>query len=412
MKGFVKLLLMTLIVGFLFTLGNTTYESKVHKKLLENKHQNILPIERVVNYDLESDKSVALSKKNLINIKILAVGDIMMHGPQIRSGYYKATNTYNFNSFFETIKTNIETADFAIANLETTLGGKNLSYSGYPRFNSPDKIIDALKYAGFDAIVTANNHSLDTYIKGLIRTNEIIKNQGLDPIGTSNNSFKEKYLIKNIKGIEIAIIGYTQHVNGLENSYSSETLDPLINIIDEDQIISDIKKIKEHKPDLILVYMHWGNEYAKNPSDFQIYYANLLAKAGVDIIIGSHPHVIQRSEIIKTKNKESVVFYSLGNFISNQRRETLGDGYEVTEDGVIVSLDIQKNLTKNKTTIQKKEIIPTWVDRNRNYNESTFSYQILPIESYLSRNKSLNEDLYRSMSESLNRTQNRVNISE
>lgn len=344
--------------------------------------------------------------------KIIVVGDIMMHGGQIRSGYIEGEDTYDFKAFFKDIKPFIEAGDLKIANLETTLAGDTRPYSGYPLFNAPDQIIDALKYAGFDTLVTANNHSLDTRIVGLIRTQDIIKKKGLKVLGTYGNETNENYVIKNVNGIKIAMVAYTEHINGLEKSYASETLESVINTIDEEKIISDMKKIRNEDPDLILAYMHWGSEYAKEPNKFQKYYSKLMAELGVDLILGSHPHVIQKSDTIKVYGEKSYVFYSLGNFISNQRKETLGKGFEATEDGVILSIDIQKDLLKNETTVKGFKIIPTWVDRNRRVEYGNYTYRIIPIETHLSENESVEENLYNRLMRSYNETIFRIHLKD
>ena len=351
-----------------------------------------------------------LPGKEIAEIQILAVGDVMMHSGQIRSGYNKANDSYNFDSFFKAVEPYVAEADLSIANLETTLAGKKQPYSGYPRFSSPDDLVDSLKSAGFNTIITANNHSLDTGLEGLKRTREIIIDRSLAPVGTYDESSGKNYLLTTVEGIRIALVSYTEHANGLEKAYSPETLTPIINIIQEEKIISDLEAIKKEDPDLIIAYMHWGHEYRKTASEFQQYYAKLLTKEGVNIILGSHPHVIQPSEKITIDDNESIVFYSLGNFISNQRRETLGDNYKATEDGVMVSFNIQKNFTKNETIIQEINTIPTWVHRFKTLNKSTYSYEILPIESYLSRNPDLNASLKKRLNNSYDSTKSRLDL--
>ncbi len=342
-------------------------------------------------------------------VHISAVGDVMGHAPQLESAFDSATNDYNFHSVFEDVKPILDEADLAMANLETTLAGPSRPYIGYPTFNTPDAMVDALIYAGFTTLITANNHSLDTHSEGLRRTVEVINEKGIDAVGTYASEPESRVLIKEINGIKLAILGYTEHANGLEALYADSELENMINLINEEQLIKDIEEANALEPDLIMSYMHWGQEYADEPNDFQVHYANLLTREGVDIILGSHPHVIQRAEMLEVDGNESFVIYSMGNFVSNQRRETLGEGYEATEDGVIINFEIHKNQTTNETTIEAIRFVPTWVYRNKEEGDARFTYRILPIERYL-ENPDLPEAFNNSAKESYDRTMNRLSF--
>lgn len=348
-------------------------------------------------------------KGTITIIRLSAVGDVMAHAPQLESAYDIPTNAYNFNSVFDDVKPILNEADIALANLETTLAGPSRPYIGYPTFNTPDAIIDALNYAGFNTLITANNHSLDTRAEGLRRTVEVINEKGIDAVGTYASGPESRVLIKEVNGIKLAILGYTEHVNGLEALYTDSELMDMVNLINEEQLIKDIEEAKALEPDLIISYMHWGQEYAAEPNDFQIHYATLLTRLGVDIILGSHPHVIQRAEMLEVDGNESFVIYSMGNFISNQRRETLGEGYEATEDGVIINFEIHKNQTTNETTIEAIQFVPTWVYRDKEEGDAAFTYRILPIERYL-ENPNLPEAFNNLVKESYARTMNRLSF--
>ena len=348
-------------------------------------------------------------EETFIDIRVSATGDVMGHGSQLESAYNATEDTYDFTSVFEDVKPVIEGSDLALVNLETTLAGPSRPYIGYPTFNTPDAIVDALSYAGFSTIVTANNHSLDTRSEGLRRTVEVINEEGLDAVGTYSSAPDSRVLLKDVNGISVAILGYTENLNGLEAQYTDEELLAMIDIIDEEQIINDIEEAKALKPDLILSYMHWGVEYVEEPNAFQTYYAELLTREGVDIILGSHPHVIQRAEMLEVDGNESFVIYSMGNFVSNQRRESLGSGFEPTEDGVIVHFDIRKNELTEETTIEAIEFTPTWVYRSQENGESTYTYRILPVERYL-ENPDLSEEFNNRARESYERTIRRLNF--
>lgn len=350
-----------------------------------------------------------IPEETFIDIRISFVGDVMGHSTQIESAYDASTDTYDFTSVFEDVRPFIQEADLAIANLETTLAGERLPYRGYPLFNTPDAIIDALDYAGFDTIITTNNHSLDTRAEGLRRTVEVINDKGLDPVGTFESAPESRVLFKDVKGIKVAILAYTEHLNGLDAHYSNQQVDDMVNVISENRILTDVAEAQAGEPDLIITYMHWGPEYADEPNDFQRRYANLLNEAGVDIIIGSHPHVIQEAGFIEGNEQLSFVAYSLGNFISNQRVETLGEHRAPTEDGVILSLDVQKNEQTNETTIQHVDYTPTWVYRDMHEGDATYTYRILPITSALEQ-ETFSDGFAERMRHSLQETSNRLSL--
>jgi poly-gamma-glutamate capsule biosynthesis protein CapA/YwtB (metallophosphatase superfamily) len=365
------------------------------------------------NNPISAEDNSESIEENITNIRIAAVGDIMAHDSQINSAYDEKTDSYDFKPFFEDVKPLILDADLAIGNLETTLRGSALPYSGYPMFNAPDEMVEALDYAGFDTLVTVNNHSLDTRAEGLKRTVETIREKGIDPVGTYDSKPDSRVLLKNVEGIKIALLAYTEHLNGMDASYSAEELNSMLNKMDKARIISDIEDAKALKPDIIIAYMHWGDEYDKNTNKVQASYAELLTREGVDIILGSHPHVIQRTEFMEVDGNKAFVAYSLGNFISNQRKESLGAGFEPTEDGVILNLDIQKNKSTGEVSIENVGLVPTWVYRNPTGStaegQPKYNYRILPIESFLNDSKLPKEYINR-MKKSYEETISRMNI--
>lgn len=311
-------------------------------------------------------------KKKKVRVEIISVGDIMCHSPQFRSVYKEGK--YNFTPWFEKIKQYIEGGDIAIANLETTFSGKEKRYSGYPRFNCPEELGSALKEAGFDIITTANNHSLDRNNYGIINTLDELDKLKLRHTGTyRNKEEREKLLIENIQGIRIAFISYTYGTNGIpmpkNNPYA-------VNIIDKEKMTTDINKAKNNNVDMIIFSLHFGQEYQRKQSKKQEELVDFLFKNGVDIILGSHPHVLQSSTYkeVKTteeKEKKGFVIYSQGNFISNQRSK-------YRDSGLITSILIEKNFESGKTDIVDVSFIPTWVDKS--YLDNSYSYRILPVE--------------------------------
>lgn len=309
-------------------------------------------------------------------ITLLAVGDIMFHSPQVRAAYLGEGN-YDFTPTFKYVKEYIESVDLALANYETvTLDNK--PYSGFPRFNSPKETILALADTGFDIISTANNHSLDGGKSGVLSTLNAIEEYELKSIGTYKNS-EEQILIEDIKGIKIGFLSYTYGLNGLDSLLTKDELSYMINLINEDKIKADIEKTKELGVDLTVLFLHWGNEYHNDPSNYQMELGEKIIEWGGNIIFGSHPHVIQKSETLNNPN--NYIIYSMGNFLSNQSNDTMGNS--LTEDGVMVKLNIEKNFTTGESIIKEVEYIPTWVYKYK--SEGKFNYEILPIEEVISK---------------------------
>ncbi|MGL5750158.1 MAG: CapA family protein, partial [Paraclostridium sp.] len=312
------------------------------------------------------------------------------HNDQLNAQYDESIDSYSFENNFKYISPYIKDSDLALANLETTFTGKNAGYSSFPRFNSPDSLSNALEISGFDIVSTSNNHTYDRGSNGLYRTLDVLKDTDLESIGTRKSSNENNFLIKDVDGIKMGITAFTYgdnfkgktYLNGL--SVSSNDVDN-INVFDFRNVDNAFNTIKAtldnmntNKTDLQVLMLHWGNEYDRQPSNFQRELAQKLCDYGVDIIIGSHPHVVQPIEIIQSNegNNETLVVYSLGNFLSNQRNEILKKNY--TEDGLIVNIDISKNLETNETKISKVEYIPTWVNKFKD-SSGELNYEIIPI---------------------------------
>lgn len=289
---------------------------------------------------------------------IVAVGDVMMHDGQIWAGYDEKTGIFDYSEFFHVVKDEISSADIAMADLETTLGGKEQKFTGYPMFNSPDELADALKDAGFEVIITSNNHSLDRRAKGALRTIKILKERELSPVGTyESEEERQKILIKEVRGMKIAFLAYTYGTNGIP---IPKDMPYLVNLIDKELILKDLKKAQE-EADAIVVYLHNGNEYQRTPSDEQRNLARLVLENGANIIVASHPHVIQPGEWMEIQDLDGeivkkYVAYSLGNFISAQR-------FPHTEEGLMLKFTMEKDLEKGKVYLTDVKEIDTWVDK-------------------------------------------------
>ncbi|AEY67973.1 CapA family protein [Clostridium sp. BNL1100] len=332
-------------------------------------------------------------------ITISAVGDIMLHQGNLNSAYDSKSRRYDFNGFFEFVKPYLSSSDLTIANFETVTAGAGIKYRSFPLFNSPDSILPALSGSGVDILSTANNHCLDWGINGLTRTIQKIREYKMVNIGSSVNG-KDKYVIKDVKGIKIAILSYSQFFNGHEAKLSSSDKSKYLSILNESKIQNDIKEVKAKGVDTVITVLHWGNEYIRTPSTYQTNLSKKVLSWGADIILGSHPHVIQKSEIVKVNGKNKFIIYSMGNFISGYRRTDKAKRINkvYTEDGVIVTLKLNKD-TKGGINIKDVTYIPTWVDMYSSKNKPV--YKILPVPTpdvkapYInSRNKSYVKQSY------------------
>lgn len=311
------------------------------------------------------------------SVTISAVGDIMAHQGNLNNAYSPKTGTYDFTGFLEYVKPYLAKADLTIGNFETVTAGPKTGYTSYPSFNTPDALLKALSGAGFDILSTANNHCLDRGITGLSRTIEMINKNNIINVGSSTNG-SNKYVIKEVNGIKLGILAYSGMFNGLDRKLSAEQKNTYISPINEQQMQKDIKAAKEAETDAVIVIVHWGTEYQREPNSTQKALAKKLISWGADIILGSHPHVIQKSEIIKVNGRNKYIIYSMGNFISGYRRvDTANRPNKVyTEDGVIVNLQLEKDPEKGMI-IKDVDYVPTWVDKYYVNNRPVF--KIIPI---------------------------------
>jgi len=283
-------------------------------------------------------------------VSLLFIGDIMGHDEQIWSAENRETRKFNYDDVFSYIKPVISEADFAIANFEVTLAGP--PYKGYPQFSSPAALADACRNAGIDCLVTANNHSSDRGKNGITGTINRLDSLGIPHTGTfpdkvSRDSLQPLMIRKN--GISAALLNYTYGTNGIK------VPEPVIvNMLDKNLITSDIEKAGKMNPDIIILFLHWGTEYDTVPSKSQEELASYFFSRGVGLIIGSHPHVIQKMIWYKgdTALNGKAVAYSLGNFISNQRKPK-------TDGGSMVRIELTK--TGNSLKITDAGFYLTWV---------------------------------------------------
>lgn len=335
-------------------------------------------------YSLKNNNAI----KVVSTVKIGSMGDILMHMPIIDANYNKSLDSYNFKNIFRDVLPYVQSLDYSVINMEGTLSKK--TFSGYPCFRCPENIIDD---CGFDMFLTANNHSYDARSLGFHNTVKTLKNKNVDFIGTRLNKDDKKYIIKDINGIKIGMANYTygdindngiKSVNGiLCNSSDGELLnvfsyDKLDYFFDEQKNL--INDMKENGADKIIYYMHWGNEYEIQENSLQKTVAKGLCDLGVDIIIGGHPHVVQPIDVLHSEisNKDTICIYSMGNAISNQRREYMNLKSGHTEDGVMFIVAFTKYSDGN-VFVSDVEVLPTWVYLyNDNFGKK--AYKILPLD--------------------------------
>ena len=370
-------------------------------------YQNLVDTSRqeIENKEKEDAKNEALNKNNEekpsdTTFTMTAVGDIMCHNTQYKDAYNSETNTYDFSYVFENISSHTKTADICIGNLETTFAGEDRGYSSYPRFNTPDSLAYELKSIGFDVLSTAGNHALDMGYDGLSRTINVLNDADISHLGTyTSQEEQDKVLIKFVKGLKIAFINYTYGTNGIPVPSDKNYC---VNLNDKELIKKHIDTAKSKNADIIVACMHWGTEYQTKQNSSQEELADFLIQNGVNIILGTHPHVLQPYEkkTVTLDNgsiKEGFVVYSLGNFISDQNAK-------YTRDSIILNLTITKHVD-GTVSVDKVEPVPIYMykdtsAKNRKMKLVDINKIIYNYENYL--DDSISENFYNLMKKELN----------
>lgn len=366
-----------------------------------------LPIEDTANLENpETEPPVVVTPMEDKHFSMSVIGDIMCHNSQYQDAYTGA-GTYNFSYVFEDIKNYINGADIAVGNLETTFAGKARGYSNYPRFNTPEQLAYNLKDFGIDVVSTANNHCMDTNFSGLVSTLNYLDDAGIAHTGTNaTQEDQNKILIKDVNGIKIAFLAFTYGTNGIPIPSDKPFA---VNLIDENLILNQISLAKEQNPDLICVSMHWGIEYQTKQNSEQERLANLLFTNGVDVILGSHPHVLQPMEkkaitLEDGSTKDCFVIYSLGNFMSGQT-------YPNTRSSVILNMSFTKSGETGKTTINSVSYVPIYMYKSA--SGSTQRYKVLDIEKAIinyqnGTDTSIGQSVYSTLQTELTKIKNTV----
>ena len=329
---------------------------------------------------------------------IAATGDFLMHVPVINTGWDAVTGEYNFESMFLYFAPYVSRADYAAANLETTLCGleNGYPYRGFPRFNCPDGIVDSLKAAGFDGLLTANNHSFDTGETGFFRTLSVIDDRGLDRLGTNAELGEKKYLVKTLNGISVGMTCFTYETEDNDPAIKSlnvlpmtEKTSALINTFSYDrkedfyaEISAQLKSMAHDGAEASVVFLHWGHEYWQEVNSHQKEMAQRLCDLGVDVIIGGHPHVVQPVELLTSRNDpahQTVCLYSMGNAVSNQRTSEIPTEEGHTEDGVLFQVTFAK-YSDGTVRLEEVDLLPTWVNLTIGAESGKRAYEIIPLD--------------------------------
>ncbi|WP_208732146.1 CapA family protein [Leptospira perdikensis] len=299
-------------------------------------------------------------------MRIKVVGDLMCHNSQISTYYRAKTKDYDSSGSFEYVSNSLQDADLTLGNLETTIVTDPNEFTGYPRFGSPIGYLTGIQNAGFDILSTANNHSADKGPFGIDNTIDSVIQKGMIPIGTfkTNSDYLDrKDFFSEINGIKIAIYNYTYSTNGIPVKNNR-----MVRLLNEKQIREDVSFAKENGIHFVILWYHYGSEYEEKPDKSQTKWVNIGIEAGADIIIGGHPHVVQRIDQFQEEInwEDRLVAYSLGNFLSAQNREN-------TDGGIILSFELEMD-SHHRKRIKNVSMDPVWI--------YSHGYKIIPILKY------------------------------
>lgn len=305
---------------------------------------------------------------------LAVVGDIMVHDYQYNEAYDPETKTYNFMHNFQDVKKYFEGYDIVLGNLELTFGGSDRPYASFPCFNTPDSFLDAVKDAGFDILTTANNHSMDTGQAGVIRTLDKLDEYDIAHFGTNRSQEEQDAILyRDVNGIRFAFLSYTYGTNGIPVPESY-----LVNLIDEERMPRQIREARENA-DVVVVMPHMGNEYETYTRDVFVRWADRMFEAGADIVLASHPHVLQRMEYRRVDHgdgeHDGFIIYSLGNFISSQTTPP-------RNASIVLHLTVEKS-GDAPASVKEVSFVPVWTQFRSAANVDHFVvrsvYQMLSL---------------------------------
>ena len=314
--------------------------------------------------------------------RIMANGDLLYHDI-IYISAKKSDGTYDFHDNFEYVKPWLKQADLVLGDFEGTVN-KDHYLAGYPLFNAPGEVMDAIKDAGYQVLDLAHNHILDSQIEGVVSTADAIEKAGMTPVGVYTHESRDKapLLIKEVNGIKVAILAYSYGFNGIEQSISQEDYNRYLSDLDEDKMKAEIERA-EKEADITIIMPQMGVEYQIEPTEEQKKLYHKMIDWGADIIFGGHPHVVEPAETVEKDGDKKLIIYSMGNFISNQRIETMQDveNAKWTERGVLMDVTIKKK--SGKTTIETAQAHPSWVSRTPKGGYSPEGYPLYLYQTFI-----------------------------
>ena len=325
------------------------------------------------------------------------MGDMLMHKQLFDAKHDAIANLgggdYDFSPIFEYLKDTVSELDYAIANLETTFGGDDYPYQGNPTFNCPDPLAEALADAGYDMMLTANNHCSDTLMPGIKRTLNVVRNAGMETLGTRLTGEEPRYTIAEVNGIRIGMVCYTYTLKMVEGAPSLNGGWPLdepslVNWFTYDDLNGFYNEVGGVYTDMMaagaeatMLFIHWGDEYQLTENTWQNTIAQKMCDLGFDVIVGGHPHVVQPMELLESTldpDHRTVCIYSLGNSVSNQR---LGNLTSITtahtEDGALFTVTFEKK-SDGTVRVSDAEVLPLWVTMHEATGK--LEYNILPLD--------------------------------
>ena len=324
---------------------------------------------------------------------VSAQGDLLMHLGVLNSAKQE-DGSYDFSYIFRFLKEYVAESDYAVANLETTFGGPENPYRGNPEFNCPDAFAANLKEAGYDMLLTANNHASDTRTPGIKRTLGTAREAGLATLGTMLTNEEKKYEVIDINGIKVGMLCYTYADNVTSDGRPSLNFKDyvedvgIVNFFMENNLPGFYTEVENHLAAMMaegaeatILYIHWGKEYETTENMTQNSIAQKMCDLGIDVIIGGHPHVLQPVELLESTtdpDHKTVCVYSLGNAVSNQMKnedEAFVTGH--SEDGAMFSVTFEK-YSDGSVRLAAAELLPIWV--NRNENSGKRQYDIIPLD--------------------------------
>lgn len=334
-----------------------------------------------VNQNSESKGKNSVTEEET-SVRIMANGDLLYHDI-IYISAKKSDGSYDFHENFEYVKPWLKQADLVLGDFEGTVN-KDHYLAGYPLFNAPGEVMDAIKDAGYQVLDLAHNHILDSQIEGVVSTADAIEKAGMTPIGVYTHEPRDKapIVIKEVKGIKVALLAYSYGFNGIEQSISQEDYNRYLSDLDEDKMKAEIERA-EKEADITIIMPQMGVEYQIEPTEEQKKLYHKMIDWGADIIFGGHPHVVEPAETVEKEGDKKLIIYSMGNFISNQRIETMQDveNAKWTERGVLMDVTIKKK--SGKTTIETAQAHPSWVSRTPKGGYSPEGYPLYLYQTYI-----------------------------